>query len=374
VSLALRGNLKDFGIADVFQLIGQQRKTGQLEITRGSRSMWLAFESGSVVWGAPAGRDGKPGMGEGFVRSGLLTQEQLQELQSECQASARSLWAVLAASNEVSAQEVEEVTSLITQDTIFEVLRWRDGSFDFSAEAVPHNRPPELLLGAEQILMDGLRMADEWQTFGESVPGNERILERGVSFDLYKHGSETGPPPRVEAAEKLYQLVDGRLTWRRVIDLSRLGTFEATRILADLIDAGVVQPVERRAVDRLSGFGSPGSMLEEGWLRMAAIASLPLLVLAAVVSAGFMEHAPSSASPVFPILRSPLEDAQIVFEKRRIRHALEAYRYRFGDWPGSLSEADRTGLLGRETLAPAEGDPYYYARREGGVLLLAPER
>ena len=32
--VALRGNLKDFGIADVFQLIGHQRKTGQLEILR----------------------------------------------------------------------------------------------------------------------------------------------------------------------------------------------------------------------------------------------------------------------------------------------------------------------------------------------------
>jgi hypothetical protein len=32
VSVALRGNLRDFGISEVFQLIGQQRKTGVLEI------------------------------------------------------------------------------------------------------------------------------------------------------------------------------------------------------------------------------------------------------------------------------------------------------------------------------------------------------
>jgi hypothetical protein len=30
VSVGLSGNLQDFGLADVFQLIGQQRKTGVL--------------------------------------------------------------------------------------------------------------------------------------------------------------------------------------------------------------------------------------------------------------------------------------------------------------------------------------------------------
>jgi hypothetical protein len=33
VSVGLSGNLRDFGIADVFQLIGQQRKTGVLDLT-----------------------------------------------------------------------------------------------------------------------------------------------------------------------------------------------------------------------------------------------------------------------------------------------------------------------------------------------------
>jgi len=33
VSVALHGNLRDFGIGEVFQLIGQQQKTGVLEVS-----------------------------------------------------------------------------------------------------------------------------------------------------------------------------------------------------------------------------------------------------------------------------------------------------------------------------------------------------
>ena len=49
MAIALRGNLKDFGIAEVFQLIGQQRKTGLLEISAKGRQVCLAFSDGAVV-------------------------------------------------------------------------------------------------------------------------------------------------------------------------------------------------------------------------------------------------------------------------------------------------------------------------------------
>ena len=50
MSVALRGNLEDFGIADVFQLVGQQRKTGILEFTgTDGRQVQLRFDRGAVV-------------------------------------------------------------------------------------------------------------------------------------------------------------------------------------------------------------------------------------------------------------------------------------------------------------------------------------
>ena len=42
VAVALRGNLKDFGIADVFQLIGQQRKTGPIIIIRATQKKMMS--------------------------------------------------------------------------------------------------------------------------------------------------------------------------------------------------------------------------------------------------------------------------------------------------------------------------------------------
>ncbi len=56
MSVALRGNLQDFGIADIFQLIGQQRKTGILEFKDGQESVQLRFDhAGSPETPAVAG-------------------------------------------------------------------------------------------------------------------------------------------------------------------------------------------------------------------------------------------------------------------------------------------------------------------------------
>ena len=48
MSVGLSGNLRDFGIADVFQLIGQQRKTGQLRIRQKESGALLFFNEDAL--------------------------------------------------------------------------------------------------------------------------------------------------------------------------------------------------------------------------------------------------------------------------------------------------------------------------------------
>jgi hypothetical protein len=99
-------------------------------------------------------------------------------------------------------------------------------------------------------------------------------------------------------------------------------------------------------------------------------------VLLSIAVSVLLDHAPTGEAPgVFPIERLPLERARALFEKRRLRHALEAQRMLSGGFPERLAESARTGLLGRDALTPSDAaDYYYYARRGNGILLLAPER
>src|SRR3954469_8029134 len=77
--MALKGTLKDFGIADILQLIGQQQKTGVLYIKSKSEEVEVSFVEGNVVRALSKTRRSRELLGSMLVGSGLLTQNELDE-------------------------------------------------------------------------------------------------------------------------------------------------------------------------------------------------------------------------------------------------------------------------------------------------------
>jgi hypothetical protein len=374
MSVALRGNLEDFGIADVFQLVGQQHKTGILEFTDSDgRQVQLRFDRGAVVSAAPAESKTHESLGEMLVRCGCLTRAQVGELHAECEPSGQSLPRLAVARGWIAEEEIEKIEDLLTRETIFEVLRWSDGSFDFRAQQVFHRRAIETLLGAEQILMDGLRMVDEWHSFADLVPSEDVVFQRVGQFDAYRDrvGSKMGRS--LDHAEVVFDLIDGRLEVRRVIDLSRLGSFDATRALAALHEAGVIAPLDDGSLQKLRRSPRPKVLPRanvRGWI--ATLVPLTLLVLVT-----FEIHWRNTSLPkpgVFPIPPSALDLVRDNYATLRVSHALEAFRFGRGHWPGRLAQLSEVGILTPDELASEQGRPYYYVERAEGAVLLAPER
>ena len=219
--------------------------------------------------------------------------------------------------------------------------------------------------------MDGLRMMDEWQSLSEQVPSDDLVFRRSGGPEAYLNRlkeSASGPLP--SQVERVFALVDGRLTARRIIDLSRLGTFDATRILAGLRGAGAIEtagaagaPRRRHAVNLSFGF-SRGQVW--GWI--GGLLPLSLLLLVAFAS---MNRIQPTASEGFAIRRDALATARAAYAARRVRHALEDHRLASGRYPHDLAELR---ALPPGALASPGGRPYYYAPRDAGAVLLAPER
>ncbi len=370
MSVALHGNLRDFGIAEVFQLIGQQRKTGTLVVEGEEGSIFLAFDQGRVVRGGPLdAKSSRQPLGPQLVRSGYLTREQLDDLVAESERSARPLSDLLVSAGLIEETTLDEVQHLLTRETVFDVMRRQGGDFHFVAESIRHDTPPERLLGAEQILMDGLRMLDEWQTFASIVPDDGTVFTRVGNLETARALTKGDAQGRLGHAERILQLVDGRLPVRRIVDLSRIGTFEATRALAELRQAGVIDVVAggrksaRRAPERR------GPRLPIGpLLRAAAATALPFLLLAGM--AGYVER---GAGPLGAVRGAalPLRTADGLgdrYETARVRAELEIHALEHGGYPERLEVlAERL-----DSLTPQRLGDYYYVVRADEVVLLAP--
>jgi hypothetical protein len=68
--------------------------------------------------------------------------------------------------------------------------------------------------------MDGLRMVDEWQAFNGEVPAETVVFRRRGSIEEYRHSPACRATPSPIEAERVFLLVDGRASVRRVIDLA----------------------------------------------------------------------------------------------------------------------------------------------------------
>ncbi len=364
MSIALHGNLRDFGISEVFQLIGQQRKTGVLRVRGSAREVELRFSEGRIVSAAPAGQPGEA-LGAMLVRCGVLTRERSQELEADREIiSDPEKW--FTDKGGVATDELSAIEDLLTKETLFDLLRWVDGSFRFFSQSVETRRDPEALLGAEQVLMDGLRMVDEWASFASEAPPTHQVFQRRGTLEEFRASPFVRGTPHPAEAEKLYLLIDGHSPVRRVIDLSRLGSFLATRLLVDLRRTGWIEPHRGRA-------RAPAVSLPTGLgLRTILANTAPLVALAALALFALRGEPAPKLDAATPIHRDPLREAHAHFATMRMRNLEEIYRLSEGNWPARPEVlslwAARVGAL-----TPSETAAYYFEVREEGPLILAPE-
>ena len=129
MSAALKGNLDDFGVAEIFQLIGHQRKTGILEVNGPKNHVRMAFDRGSLAWAEPVSGAEYAALGGWLVRCGLIAKDFLHEKLRESRASARSLPDLLVAGGFVDDEDIEAISELMTRETLFEVMRLAGRSF-----------------------------------------------------------------------------------------------------------------------------------------------------------------------------------------------------------------------------------------------------
>jgi hypothetical protein len=375
VSVALHGNLRDFGIGEVFQLIGQQQKTGVLEVSDEETRLRVCFEGGAVVSGERAGAYEQAALGDMLVRTGLVTPQRLVELERRIAEGEVTLDALLTESGELSPARLDEIVELVTRETLFELLRWTRGSFHFTSRSIVHRRDAARCLPAEQLLMDGLRMIDEWRTFDEYATDPEGVFLPTGSFEAFRRAHPGEAPERLAVAERLFLLIDGRMPVRRVVDLSRLGSFEGARWLSLFRRAGVVEPIDPVIVARKQRrrhaleLAAAPSVLGVLW------ALVPWALLATVLAVLLQQPLREPLAAATLSERASLHRASVAFEARRLRHLADAHRYARGHWPDGMTDLRRFYYDARRNvaLAPLDGREYYFARHGDSFVVLAPE-
>jgi hypothetical protein len=213
-------------------------------------------------------------------------------------------------------------------------------------------------------------MLDEWQTFSAAVPSEDAVFRRVGSLESSRALAQSGGDDRLDQVERVLKLIDGRLSVRRVIDLSRIGTFEATRVLAELRQAGLIElgtQEVRRPPRKLAG---PKSIVPS--IRTAFATAVPFVVLAWLALVAIERSGATGGLPGAPIPDRVVHRIGAEPETELLRQLVELHFFETGSYPERLEAVSERASEADRSLTPARLADYYYAVRDDEVVLLAP--
>ncbi len=385
--MALAGTLKDFSLADIFQLIGLQKKTGILTLCNDKEEARILFMNGLVVGADTNSQKLENHLGHVLVKSNLITQDELEEVLVIQSHTLQRLGQVLIQKGFIKPEDLRESLQTQTTQIIYRLFRWQDGEYHFQQEpSVDYDQENFEPISAESILMEGIRMLDEWPIIERIIPNFDVLLEKtergealridigsnfslessaGASFDSLLEGvlsdeeqdrSEQQRNSHLEPRQEMVLgMVDGISVVQDLIDRSGMNEFDTCRTLYDLMEMGYV----RRALTQSSASGI--RVIEEEH-QIPAWIPVGLLGLMALFSFLLGWNPVNQFFPLPPKIESMGSHYQSASNYRldQVEAALSYYYLREGKLPVSLADlAAVKGMEGLLTTDPMGRDLLY---------------
>jgi hypothetical protein len=368
--MALQGTLKDFSITEIIQLIGQQLKTGVLKIRRGKDLVEIHFVDGMIVHVYSNYRGKKDLIGEILVKAQLITEEQLERVLKIQKDTLKYLGEILVEFQLLTKDDVLKVISTQIYETIYDLFWWEDGHFNFDLKLVESYKKIPFALSTEQVLLNILRMVDEWSEIEKKIFSPHLVFKKPLPLE---EKSADGLSPQSYLKEKLtseqeliYNLVDGTRTVQEIIDRSLLGKFNTSEILVDLSQMGLIETGGVRTPSFIKKVSMVNFREAITFIYYGAFLVFIFLLLI-YFKPNFLYHFWDSK-----VERVDIEIPSHWVHKtqlERVKNALEIYYMEKGHYPSQLQELISEKLLQRSDLYYRKGVSYQYELKDGRYFL-----
>ncbi len=375
--MALEGTIKDFGLPDIFQLIGLQRKTGILTLNNEKETVTVAFENGMVVTADSDSKRLEDRLGNVLVKQGKISKERLEEVLSTQKQTLQRLGHILAANDFITGKDLKDALQVQVAQIVFKVFRWRDGNYSFApAESVDYDRENFVPMSADFILMEGIRMVDEWPIIEKKIPSFDIVYRTVVDPGMIEVGAGGGDalpglaePKRSAASsaskirltpdeERIFRRVDGTRTVQAVIDATGLGEFEVCRTLFDFLNRNIIARAGRGEARMAVEEAREGiASATPGYVVVALVAVLSLAGFLAQLRAPF---AVTGLGPALRVVSTVVVEGVSLTRLQRLDRGLQAHYLLSGTPARSLGDLVSEGMADGSYVKDLFARPYHY--------------
>ena len=364
--MALAGTLKDFGLPDIVQLIGLQRKTGTLHLKTPGESVKVIFEGGNIVAAESSIARPADRIGNALVTQGAITQEQLDQALVIQKQTMQRLGHVLIAEKIVAEDHLRKAVEAQLFQVVFRLFRWKEGEYNFETQAtVDYERTGAVSLGADFVLMEGIRMVDEWPIIERRIPSMSSVFRRvvdasqvqakggqedgleGLDGILAGAGASGGGGKLALSGDELlvFNAVDGKKSCTQIVESTPLHDFAVCRTLLDLMDRDVVALTDVKGSAGAVKAGDTGGAVGKALMAVALLAALFGVYRSLTSPFGVFGLPPLVQPAVNTALETRLRERLEVADAR-----IRGFRLAYGRLPASRDELVAEGLATRASI------------------------
>jgi len=183
--MVLSGSLKEFILADVFNLLTQQKITGKLTLNSDKEGC-IVFKNGLIV-GAHSGDETLQNkLFNYLVDVKKKSSEHLGQLFNTHSGSLSALCSSIMERSLMDQKELKNFADTCVEDITCSLLTWKSGTYRFnSLQSVGSMVCGAVTITTESVIMEGMRRADEWI----------RMQDYIVSDAVFVNANKNAPPP-----------------------------------------------------------------------------------------------------------------------------------------------------------------------------------
>ncbi len=315
--MALEGSIKEFGLADILQLLYFQKKTGILRVEGPFDTVSIYFKDGNIVGTKSVKRPEALRVGRILVKKGYITEEMLSEALKEHKQRNIRLGDVLLEKQLVDENVLKDTLTRQVTDQIVHLFSWKEGLYTFRPAEVKTDSKLEISLDTQHLLMEGLRIVDEWS-----------VVEGKITIDTVfrkTHKTELEEYTKDLDDTELYLLsfIDGESDVGTITEVAALDDLDVSRALIKLKDRGLIEEVEE--AERVEPFETVSAPRQVSRILLYVLLVLVVAVISYIPARGFIIQ--------FLQAKRIMQTSEKV---EAIRLKIEAERIRNGRFPLSI--------------------------------------
>ena len=234
--MALKGNLHDFSITQLLNLIHLARKTGTLAIDGKNSTARASFREGKLIFAQTDTLEGRLiGM---LVKVGKITPEQSKKIPAN--RTDRDLAGMLVQANLLTRTELDQMVRNNVKDVVDRLFALTDGQFRFEPNILPEDRlwaePP---INLDGIIMEGTRRLKESEKLQEEIPNLEVTLRFTDRPDAKLRNVNLSVDEW-----RVVSYINPKNTIRQIAQANSMSDLQIRKIVYAMLQAGLVEVIQ----------------------------------------------------------------------------------------------------------------------------------